>query len=328
MNGPVSAAPDVTVRVCMDDEEARARLFEDARRGLAAEPKDLPPKWFYDERGSRLFEEITALPEYYPTRAEREILVDRAAEIAEVAGAQVLVELGSGAATKTRILLDALHATGTRRYLPFDVCEEVVRESGIDLAAAYDGLQVRGVIGDFERHLHLVPRLGRQLLAFLGGTIGNLLPGQRRHFLAQVRSLMEPGDHLLLGADLVKDPDRLVAAYDDRAGVTAEFNRNVLSVLNRQLGADFDPRRFDHVARWDADQEWIEMRLRARVDHAVSAPALDTTVRFRSGEEMRTEVSAKFRRDGILGELAAAGLDAVRYWTDRAGDFALVLASA
>ena len=312
----------------MDEAEARAHLLEDARRGLAAVPKDLPPKWFYDDEGSRLFEEITRLPEYYPTRAEREILTERAGEIADVAAPESLVELGSGSATKTRILLDALHPSGTTRYLPFDVCEDVVRQSGADLAESYGSLSVHGVVGDFERHLHLVPRWGRQLVAFLGGTIGNLLPAHRGRFLRQVRSLMDGGDHLLLGADLVKDPDRLVAAYDDAAGVTAQFNRNVLSVLNRQLDADFDPDAFDHVAHWDAEQEWIEMRLRSRDDQTVTAAALETAVSFTQGEEMRTEVSAKFRPEGIVNELATAGLEVVRFWTDRAGDFSLMLAAA
>ena len=328
MRRPTASTPDVTVWVCMDDAEARTRLLEDARRGLAAEPKDLPPKWFYDGEGSRLFEEITRLPEYYPTRAEREILVDRAHEIAEVAGAEALVELGSGAAVKTRILLDALHPSGTTSYLPFDVCEPVVRQSGADLAGTYESLSVLGVVGDFERHLHLVPRRGRQLVAFLGGTIGNLLPDQRRRFLREVRNLMEPGDHLLLGADLVKDPARLVAAYDDEAGVTGQFNRNVLSVLNRELDADFDPEAFEHVARWDADREWIEMRLRSCIDQTVTAAGLGAQISFRRGEEMRTEVSAKFRRERITAELKKAGLDVVRFWTDRAGDFALMLAAA
>lgn len=328
MSRPTASTPDVTVWVCMDDAEVRARLLEDARSGLTAVPKDLPPKWFYDGEGSRLFEEITRLPEYYPTRAEREILVDRAPEIAEVARAEALVELGSGAAVKTRILLDALHPSGTTSYLPFDVCEPVVRQSGADLAGAYESLSVLGVVGDFERHLHLVPRRGRQLVAFLGGTVGNLLPDQRGRFLRQVRGLMEPGDHLLLGADLVKDPGRLVAAYDDAAGVTAQFNRNVLTVLNRELDADFDPDGFEHVAVWDAGREWIEMRLRSRADQTVTAAGLGMQISFGRGEEMRTEVSAKFRPDGIVAELWEARLDVVRFWTDRAGDFALMLATA
>lgn len=320
--------PDVTVRVGMDQADSRTRLMDDARRGLTSRPKDLPPKWFYDERGSRLFEDITALPEYYPTRAEREILTERAPEIAVIAGAEALVELGSGAATKARILLDAMHPAGTTSYLPFDVCEEVIRSAGATLAADYRGLSIHGIIGDFERHLHLVPRLGRQLVAFLGGTIGNLLPHERSGFLRRVRSIMGPGDHLLLGADLVKDPGRLVAAYDDEAGVTAEFNRNVLSVLNRELVADFRPACFDHVAVWDPHREWIEMRLRSREDQTVTARALDTIVPFRAGEEMRTEVSAKFRPEGIVRELTEADLGVVRMWTDRAGDFTLVLAVA
>ena len=316
------------MQVFLDQEASRVRLVDDARRGLTARPKDLPPKWFYDERGSRLFEEITTLPEYYPTRAEREILREHAGDIAALVGAEALVELGSGAASKTRILLDALHPRGTSRYVPFDVCEEVVRESGAALSATYDGLAVTGVVGDFEDHLHLVPRLGRQLVAFLGGTIGNLLPHTRRVFLARVRSMMHPGDHLLLGADLVKDPGRLVAAYDDDRGVTAEFNRNVLAVLNRELDADFVPERFDHIARWDEGEEWIEMRLRSQADQTVTARALGTTVEFREGEEMRTEVSAKFRPRRLVDELSAADLGVVRFWTDRAGDFSLVLAVA
>lgn len=325
MSEPV-CVPGVTVTVLLDEQEARDRLHEDALNGLASTPKDLPPKWFYDERGSELFELITTLPEYYPTRAETEILEDRAGEIASVSRAEAMVELGSGSATKTRILLDALCRKETFAYAPFDVCEEVVRASGEAISLDYSGLSVHGVVGDFERHLMHIPRHGRQLLAFLGGTIGNLLPDQRRRFLRSVRSLLYPGDCLLLGADLVKDPARLLAAYDDAAGVTAEFNRNVLAVLNRELGADFEPSSFEHVAFWDPAEEWIEMRLRSTVEQDVEVKSLEARVHFDRHEEMRTEVSAKFRPQRLVAELAAAGLVVRRYWTDRAGDFSLTLA--
>ncbi|HZT66824.1 MAG TPA: L-histidine N(alpha)-methyltransferase [Acidimicrobiales bacterium] len=318
-----------TVQRLWTDAEMAATLENDARRGLTATPKDLPPKWFYDQRGSELFDAITELPEYYPTRRERWILSERAGEIADLAGAESLVELGSGSATKTRILLDALTSGGRlHSYLPFDVCEEALASSGEEIAQRYPGVSVRGVVGDFERHLHLIPRLGRQLVAFLGGTIGNLMPEQRLAFLRKVRAGMTLEDHLLVGADLVKDPVRLVSAYDDPAGVTAEFNRNVLRVLNRQLDADFDPDGYEHVAVWDPDAEWIEMRLRARRPHRVRLHRLDLAVAFEGGEEMRTEVSAKFRPDGLAAELSAAGFRRVRYWTDPDGDFSLSLAVA
>jgi L-histidine Nalpha-methyltransferase len=299
-------------------------LRADALAGLTATPKELPPKWFYDERGSQLFDEITRLPEYYPTRAEHAILVARAADIAAAANADTLVELGSGTSTKTRILLDAGRF---RRYVPFDVSESTLVEAGESLAADYPGLEVHGVVGDFERHLPLIPVDGRRLVAFLGGTIGNLKPPARAAFLAEVADGMSPGDSLLLGTDLVKDPDRLVAAYDDAAGVTAEFNKNVLRVLNRELGADFDVDFFEHVAAWNEAEEWIEMRLRSVGAQSVRVAGLDIDVDFAAGEEMRTEVSAKFRRPGVEAELAAAGLVLQEWWTDEGGDFALSLAT-
>lgn len=316
---------DAPIQVLLDDDTARQRLRADAHRGLTATPKDLPPKWFYDERGSRLFEEITALPEYYPTRAEREILTTYAAEVAELSDPACLVELGSGSATKTRVLLDALQPGA---YLAFDVCEKVIRQSLDELSRAYPSLEVTGVVGDFEQHLPLVPRHARQLVAFLGSTLGNLQPEARHRFLCSVRAMLEVGDQLLLGADLVKSTTRLVAAYDDQAGVTAEFNRNVLAVLNRQLDADFDLGAFEHVAVWEPEEEWIEMRLRATSAQTVHVDALDLQVRFAPGEELRTEVSAKFRVDGLAGELKAAGFDLQADWTDTAGDFAVVLAAA
>ena len=295
--------------------------------GLTATPKELAPKYFYDDRGSDLFDRITRLPEYYPTRAERTILKERAGEIAAVSGADTLVELGSGTSEKTRLLLDACAAGGRlRRFVPFDVSEATLRQAAATLAAEYAGVAVHAVVGDFEQHLGLLPGDGRRLVAFLGSTIGNLVPKQRAQFLGDLAAGLAPGDGLLLGTDLVKDPDRLVAAYDDARGVTAEFNRNVLRVVNRDLHADFEPDRFAHVARFDPDEEWIEMRLRSTPGQRVVVADLNLVVDFAAGEEMRTEVSAKFRRSGVEAELAAAGLAMARWWTDPAGDFAVSLA--
>ena len=308
-------------------------LRADARAGLTATPKSLPPKWFYDAAGSELFEKITALPEYYPTRAEREILQARAVHIAAASRAATLVELGSGSSEKTRLLIGALRAAGTlRRYVPVDVSEQALLAAASALFSDYPGLEVDGVVSDFDDYLD--PGLGDgsetgdgpRLIAFLGGTIGNLLPDQRASFLARIRSGLADGDALLLGTDLVKDPAVLVSAYDDEAGVTAAFNKNVLAVLNHELGADFDPDNFEHVARWDPDQEWIEMRLRASGPQTVRLPAIDLTVSFDDGEELRTEVSAKFRREGVAAELTAAGFRQQRWWTDRQQRFGLSLA--
>ena len=304
-------------------------LRADALSGLTSEPKSLPPKWFYDAQGSALFEKITALREYYPTRAEREILHATAAGIAGQTRARTLVELGSGSSEKTRLLLDALRAAGTLRgYVPVDVSEPALVAAGTALSAEYPGLDVRAVVSDFTEHLGLpddgdapAPRL----IAFLGSTIGNLVPTERASFLARLRAGLRPGDFFLLGTDLVKDPATLVAAYDDCSGVTAAFNKNVLAVLNSELGADFDLDAFEHVAAWDAEAEWIEMRLRSRADQVVHLPAIGLGVRFAAGEEMRTEISAKFRRAGVESELAAAGFAMRSWWTDSAGQFGLSL---
>jgi L-histidine Nalpha-methyltransferase len=312
-------------------------LRADARAGLTAEPKSLPPKWFYDAQGSALFDKITELPEYYPTRAEREILRANAAGIAAQTRARTLIELGSGSSDKTRLLLDALRDAGTLRcYVPVDVSEPALAAAGKALSAEYPGLDVRAVVSDFEERLGFPADGGAddpedggapapRLVAFLGSTIGNLEPGQRAGFLARVRGQMRPGDFLLLGTDLVKDPATLVAAYDDASGVTAEFNKNVLAVLNAELGADFDLDAFEHVAVWNADAEWIEMRLRSAMAQTVRLPGIGLTVEFADGEEMRTEVSAKFRREGVAAELAAAGLAMRSWWTDPAGQFGLSL---
>jgi L-histidine N-alpha-methyltransferase len=310
----------------LDADYLETTLRADVAEGLTAEPKRLRPVWFYDERGSELFEEITRLPEYYPTRAEREILVGRAPAIAEATGAQTLVELGSGSSEKTRLLLDALRDAGTlETYVPVDVSDSALLSAAQALRAEYPGLAVHGVVADFTAHLGLLPTGGKRLVAFLGSTIGNLVPAERAAFLAELRGALEPGDALLLGTDLVKDEATLVAAYDDSAGVTAEFNRNVLRVLNRQLGADFDPDNFAHVALWDAEHEWIEMRLRSLNAQLVKVTALDLVVDFAAGEELRTEISAKFRREGVQRELAGAGFELQHWWTDLADRFALSL---
>jgi L-histidine N-alpha-methyltransferase len=306
-----------------------AALREDVLRGLTADPKWLPPKWFYDDRGSELFDEITRLPEYYPTRAERAILHERAAEIATVSSADTLVELGAGSAEKTRLLLDALRTAGTlRQYVPVDVSEGALRQAATGILTDYPGLAVHAVAADFEQHLDQLPGGGRRMIAFLGGTIGNLVPAQRAAFLRQLRATLQPGETVLLGTDLVKSPDVLVPAYDDAAGVTAEFNKNVLHVVNRELKADFDPAAFAHVAVWDARAEWIEMRLRSLRDQRIRVELLNLDVSFARGEELRTEVSAKFRRDGITAELDAAGFELTQWWTDPDGRFGLSLSRA
>ncbi|MEF9908056.1 L-histidine N(alpha)-methyltransferase [Streptomyces sp. P9-A2] len=310
----------------LPEDATDAALRADVLRGLTGSPRTLPPKWFYDARGSELFEEITELPEYYPTRAEREILLARSGEIAEASGARTLIELGSGSSEKTRHLLDAL--TGLHTYVPVDVSESALTLAGRELAAERPGLHVHALVDDFTGRMTLPDTPRPHLVAFLGGTIGNLLPAERAAFLASVRAMLAPGDSLLLGTDLVKDEEVLVRAYDDAAGVTAAFNRNVLTVINRELGADFDPAAFDHVAVWDAGHEWIEMRLRSRDRQTVKIPALDLAVDFGAGEELRTEVSAKFRKERVRKELDAAGLELARWWTDEEGRFALSLSMA
>ncbi|MFG1999125.1 L-histidine N(alpha)-methyltransferase [Spirillospora sp. NPDC048911] len=300
-------------------------LRQDVREGLTGTPKTLPPKWFYDERGSALFEDITRLDEYYPTRREREILVTRATEIARVTGAETLLELGAGSGEKTRLLLAALSPT-LRSYVPVDVSGDFLTEAAGQIAADHPGLAVRPVVADYEQHLHLLPGGDRRLIAFLGGTIGNMPPATRVGFLGGVRATMGEHDALLIGADLVKDTGRLVRAYDDADGVTAEFNRNVLHVINRELDAGFVPGAFEHVAYWNTAEEWIEMRLRSTRDQAVRVGGLDLEVAFAAGEEMRTEISAKFRPERMEAELDAAGLKLAEFWTDDAGDFSLSLA--
>ncbi|AEV72698.1 putative methyltransferase [Mycolicibacterium rhodesiae NBB3] len=309
-------------------DSATDALRRDVRDGLTQTPKALPPKWFYDSAGSDLFDRITRLPEYYPTRTEAQILRERSVEIAEASGADTLVELGSGTSEKTRMLLDALRDSGSlRRFIPFDVDASILKAAGSAIEKEYPGIEVDAVCGDFEEHLGKIPRVGRRLVAFLGSTIGNLTPVPRAEFLAALSETLQPGDSLLLGTDLVKDTDRLIAAYDDSAGVTAMFNRNVLAVVNRELDANFDLDAFAHVAKWNTDSERIEMWLRATRAQRVQIEALDLSIDFADGEEMLTEVSCKFRSDSVAAELAEAGLRRTHWWTDSAGDFGLSLAT-
>lgn len=319
----------ITIERCEPGDAPRS-LADEVRDGLSRALKELPPKYFYDERGSRLFDEITTLPEYYPTRCEREILNRRAPEIVAETGAGELVELGSGTASKTRALLYAMAGAGTlRRYVPFDVDPSVVEACAAELTALYPGLAVHGLVGDFGsgRDLDRIPAGDGRLFAFLGGTIGNLYPPERAAFLARVARLMTAGDRLLIGTDLVKDRAVLEAAYNDSAGVTAEFNRNVLRVLNDSLDADFDPAAFEHVAFFDEANSWIEMRLRAKGAQTVRIEGAALEVTFEDGEELRTEISAKFTRDAVERELSAAGMRLDDFHTDDGGLFGLAVAS-
>ena len=309
-------------------DSAAQALRRDVHDGLTQTPKSLPPKWFYDSVGSDLFDQITRLPEYYPTRTEAQILRARSAEIAAASGADTLVELGSGTSEKTRMLLGALRDSGAlRRFIPFDVDASVLQAAGSAIGREYPGIEIDAVCGDFEEHLGKIPHIGRRLVVFLGSTIGNLTPGPRTDFLSTLADTLQPGDSLLLGTDLVKDTERLVRAYDDSAGVTAQFNRNVLAVVNRELEADFDLDAFEHVAKWNSDEERIEMWLRASTAQRVRVADLDLTVDFDAGEEMLTEVSCKFRPEGVDAELTAAGLRRTHWWTDPAGDFGLSLST-
>lgn len=313
----------MTLENHLESGAAAEALRSDVRTGLGTTPKSLPPKWFYDAVGSELFDQITRLPEYYPTRTEAALLRAHAADIASISGADTLVELGSGTSEKTRMLLNALQP---HTFIPFDVDAGILRIAGDAIVDEYPGIRVRAVCGDFEKDLGRIPRAGKRLVAFLGSTIGNLTAAPRAQFLSDVADALDPGEMLLLGTDLVKDTTRLVQAYDDSAGVTAAFNRNVLAVINRELDADFDLEAFDHVALWNSDDERMEMWLRARTAQTVSVRELNMRVDFAAGESMLTEVSCKFRREGVQAELAAAGLRQTHWWTDESGDFGLSLA--
>lgn len=313
------------VSVLLDPNWAAGSLVDDVRRGLGAHPRTLPPKWLYDDRGSELFDAITRLPEYYPTEAERALLVAHADEIVTRSGADTVVELGSGTSDKTRTLLDAFHTAGAlRRFVPVDVSEGTLRTAADELSHRYPGLQVEAVVGDFTLHLGHLPPGGRKVVAFLGGTIGNLYVEERAAFLGALADSLEPGDFLLLGTDLVKSSDRLIAAYNDSQGVTAEFVANSLHVLNRELGADFDVDAYSYVPFWDPHMERMDLRLRSEAPQRVRLPGADLEIELASGEEIRVEISTKFRPDGLRTELAAAGFEIDHLWSD--GDFALTLA--
>ncbi|MFL5870970.1 MAG: L-histidine N(alpha)-methyltransferase [Solirubrobacterales bacterium] len=322
-----ATAEQIEIEVHLPEGGTWAGMAEDVREGLSCPFKELPPKYFYDERGSALFEAITELDEYYPTRAEREILDGRAEEIVAAAEPTTLIELGSGAASKTRCLLDAMRDAGSlETYVPVDISEEITRRAAAELVREYEGLRVHGIVCDYETHLERVPREEGGLIAFLGGTIGNFRPAPRRSFLARIATLMYPGDRFLLGTDLVKDRAVLELAYNDPAGTTEEFNKNVLHVLNRELQADFDPDAFEHVAFWDADNEWMDIRLRSLTEQFIDLRALDMRTHFARNEEMRTEISTKFTRDRLESSYADAGLELVEWWTDPDELYALSLA--
>lgn len=316
-----------TLDIQLSSVDLRSALERDVRIGLTSEPKQLPPVYFYDDRGSKLFDQITRLPEYYPTRSERWILETHAKDMAHRTEADTLVELGAGTCEKSRVLLDAMQSTGRlHRYVPLDVSDTTLWEAAMALAGDYPGLAVSAVVGDFHRHLDRLPADGRRLFAFLGGTIGNLDPGQRRRFLADLDCVMGTHDRLLLGTDLVKDRDLLVRAYDDDAGVTAEFNRNVLHVLNRELDADFDPSHFEHIARWNEEEQRIEMRLRADDDQTVHIADLELELEFRSGEEILTEISTKFTPEALENELTECGFVVEATWSSPGDEFQMTLA--
>jgi L-histidine Nalpha-methyltransferase len=316
--------PVVTVH--LREDWARRSLVDDVRLGLGATPRSLPPKWLYDERGSKLFDEITRLPEYYPTEREREILRRRAPDVARVTGAATLVELGSGTSDKTRVLIDALTSAGTlQHFVPIDVSESTVREAALALAMTYPQLQVEALVCDFA-DIPGLPGDAPRLVAFLGGTIGNLDRTERAAFLGGLAARLQPGDWLLLGTDLVKEIDRLVAAYDDPGGVTAEFVSNSLRVVNRELGGDFDLDRFTYVAFWDPTEERMDLRMRSDIEQQVRIPGAEITVDLARGEEIHIEISSKFRLPGVAAELADAGFSVAEHYTDPSGDYALTLA--
>ena len=327
MNPPTGHAVPPTFDVHLHDDWRMRALVDEVRSGLTSAPKQLTPRWLYDDRGSELFDQITRLPEYYPTEAEREILLARAGEIARRTGADTLVELGSGTSDKTRALLDAFEATGRlRRFVPFDVSEQTLRYAASVLADRHPGLHVHGVVGDFHEHLGDVPNDGVPVLAFLGSTIGNFYPSERARFFDEVADWMTDEAWFLLGVDLVKPVDRLMAAYNDAAGITARFTINLLDVLNGELAADFDPSGFEHVGLWDPIHTRVDLRLRSLRDQHVSIIGADLEVEFGDGEELKVEISTKFTREQIAGELADAGIAVEQFWTDSGGDVAVLLA--
>lgn len=314
------------IDVHVDEADLFEHMKDECRVGLLKNPKEIPPKFFYDARGSVLFEQITELPEYYQTRTERKILEDVVGVLETRHRFRQLLEFGSGSSSKTRVLLDAMHESGNLElYLPLDVSESIVRMTAERLVDDYPEMRVHGIIGDFTRHLAEIPKGAHRLLVFLGGTIGNFRPEDATIFLRDVASTMGPHDRLLLGTDLVKEPRRIEAAYNDSKGVTAEFNLNVLSAINARLGADFDLENYDHLAPYREDVQWIEMRLRAKRSRRVSIPALDMEIGIDAGEEILTEISRKFTRASANHMVESAGLEMTDWFTDDESLFGLSL---
>lgn len=303
------------MEVLLAPAEAKALMKEEVRAGLAGHPRELPSKYFYDERGVALFDEITRLPEYYLTRAEEALLARNAEEILALARPRQLVELGPGSAGKTGYLVESGMRLGAlARYVPVEVSREAAEAGARRLAGRYPSLSIHALVGDFERHLDRVPPAGPTLVAFLGSTIGNFLRPRAERLLARIGSLLGEDGFFLLGTDLVKERRVLEAAYNDARGVTAEFNRNLLRVVNRELEADFVPEAFDHLAFYDEAGERIEMHLRSRRPQQVRLASLGIEVALGAGETIRTEVSCKYTRASVESALAAAGLEVVRWY--------------
>lgn len=320
-------APRVIVEL---DESGWVRhLAEQTRAGLQSKPAWIPPVWFYDERGSKLFSEITTLDEYYPTNAEREILADRADDVAAITGADILIELGAGTSEKTGVLLHSFDRGGTLAcFVPVDVSRETLEASARRFGQEFPTLAVDAIVADFTQSLRSLPTGGRRIVAFLGSTIGNFEPEQRASFLANLSDSLQEGDWLLLGTDLVKSPDRLIRAYNDSRGVTAQFNLNALRVLNRTAGANFELDAFVHEAVWDEREERIEMRLVAQRPQQVTLSELENvSLTLATGEWIRTEISTKFTQEKVRSELQSAGFAVARCWTDERGDYLLTLAA-
>ena len=320
------ALPNLKIDVHLDQGGAPATMAREVLEGLTARQKRLPSKYFYDERGSGLFERITEQPEYYLTRAEQALLEEHAAEIHRIARPEELVELGSGSAKKTRLLIEAGLAAGTlRRYVPVEVSQDMVERSAHRLAERYPTLEVRALVGDFDEHLSRIPDGGRRLVAFLGSTIGNFDGEEAPAFLRKIERVLHGGDWFLLGTDLVKDRRALHDAYNDAAGVTAEFNRNILNVINHHLDGDFDLERFEHVSRWNEEGSRIESYLRSVGDQRVHLAAIGLDVVFADGELLWTEVSCKYTRESVTALLAEVGLVLEHWFADADGAFALSL---
>ncbi|MBT4985270.1 MAG: L-histidine N(alpha)-methyltransferase [Ilumatobacter sp.] len=309
-----------------ETETPSAEAHAELRRALQRRPRTVPPRWLYDDRGSDLFDQITRLPEYYQTEAERQILADHSTMIAEMTAATTVIELGSGTSDKTRTLLDAFAARGMiERFVPLDVSEATLLDAAAMLGERYPDLDVSPVIGDFNQHLHRLPTGGTRLVAFLGGTIGNFYREERTAFLGALADVLDPGDWVLLGVDLIKPVDRLLSAYNDSAGTTDAFIRNALSVINRELGGNIDVGNFDYVPFWDGREERIDMRLRACEPERARIEALDLDVELESGEELRIEISTKFSQGRLLAELAEVGFADGAFFTDPANDFGIAL---